>query len=115
MQYRVMKDTDLQLSNVCLGTAPFGEKLTKEASFEILDQYVRQGGNFIDTANIYCRWVPGLENCSEKILGEWMKSRGAYKDVVIATKGAHYLFDTPGRLPRVNEIWRKACVHWEWR
>lgn len=103
MQYRVMKDTDLQLSNVCLGTAPFGEKLTKEASFEILDQYVRQGGNFIDTANIYCRWVPGLENCSEKILGEWLKSRGAYKDVVIATKGAHYLFDTPGRLPRVNE------------
>lgn len=103
MQYRILKNTDLQLSNICLGTASFGEKLSKEESFEILDEYVRRGGNFIDTANIYCRWVPGLENCSEKILGEWLRSRGAYKDVVIATKGGHYLFDTPDRIPRVNE------------
>lgn len=103
MLYRTMKNTDLQLSSICLGTAPFGEKLNKDEAFEILDMYVRQGGNFIDTANIYCRWIPGLENCSERILGEWLKSRGAYKDVVIATKGGHYLFDIPGRIPRVNE------------
>lgn len=103
MLYRTMKNTDLKLSNVCLGTASFGEKLNKDQSFEILDAYVRQGGNFIDTANVYCKWVPGLENCSERILGEWLKSRGAYNDVVIATKGGHYLFDDPARKSRVNE------------
>lgn len=103
MRYRTLKGTDLQLSSICLGSAPFGEKLGKEEAFEILDQYVRQGGNFIDTANIYCRWVPGLGNCSERILGEWLRLRGAYNDVVIATKGGHYLFDTPGGIPRVNE------------
>lgn len=103
MQYRTMKDTDLELSSICLGTAAFGEKLNKDTAFEILDTYVRQGGNFIDTANVYCKWISGLGNCSEQVLGEWMQSRGAYKNVVIATKGGHYDFDVPGRVPRVNE------------
>lgn len=103
MLYRAMKDTDLQLSSICLGTAGFGEKLSRDKAFEILDAYVRQGGNFLDTANVYCKWIPGLENCSEQILGEWLRSRGAYKNVVVATKGGHYQFDIPGRIPRVNE------------
>ncbi|MDC7290491.1 aldo/keto reductase [Blautia schinkii] len=103
MKYITLKDTDLNLSNLCFGTAGFGEKLNKEQSFELLDAFVRRGGNFIDTANVYCRWIPGLDNCSEKFLGEWLKSRGAYKDVVIATKGAHYLIDDVDKHSRVNE------------
>lgn len=103
MRYQVMNQTDLKLSNLCLGGAGFGDRLNLEQSFEILDAFVRAGGNFIDTANIYCRWVPGLENCSEIVLGEWLKARGAYRDVVIATKGAHYLFDTDEKISRVNE------------
>lgn len=103
MKYITLKDTDLNLSNLCLGTAGFGEKLNKDQAFEILDAFVRRGGNFIDTANVYCRWIPGLFNCSEKILGEWLKSRRAYNDVVIATKGAHYCIDDADRRPRVNE------------
>ena len=103
MQYKTINNTDLKVSNLCLGTAAFGEKISRERSFEILDAYVREGGNFLDTANIYCKWVPGVGNCSEQVLGEWMKSRGAFKEVMIATKGGHYLFDVPGRKPRVNE------------
>lgn len=103
MKIRKLLNTDLELSNLCLGTANFGEKLTKEEAFEMLDLFVRQGGNFIDTANVYCRWVPGLENCGEKMIGEWLKLRGAYKDVVVATKGGHYSFDDPNRTCRVNE------------
>lgn len=103
MLYRILKNTDLELSNICLGTATFGEQLNRDQSFEILDSYVHQGGNFLDTANIYCRWISGLENCSEQVLGEWLKSRGAYKNVVIATKGGHYLFDEPGKPSRVRE------------
>ena len=103
MRYRIIKDTDLEVSNLCLGTAPFGEKLSREESFEILDAFVRGGGNFLDTANIYCKWAPGLGNCSDEILGEWLRVRGAYRDVTIATKGGHYLFDEPGRRPRLAE------------
>ena len=103
MRYKTINNTDLKVSNLCLGTAPFGEKISKREAFEILDAYVREGGNFLDTANIYCKWVPGAGNCSEQVLGEWLKSRGAFKEVVIATKGGHYLFDVPGRPPRVKE------------
>lgn len=103
MNYKKLQGTDLTLSSLCLGTVNFGEKLTKEQSFELLDMFVRQGGNFIDTANVYCRWVPGLYNCGEKIIGEWLKSRGAYRNVVVATKGAHYSMEDPYRTSRVNE------------
>lgn len=103
MRYEIMRDTDLKVSNLCLGGGGFGEKLDREISFAILDAFVRQGGNFIDTANIYCKWVPGLGNCSERVLGEWLKARGAFRDVVIATKGGHYLFGGEENTSRVNE------------
>ncbi len=103
MEYRVLEQTDLELSNICLGSAGFGDKLTREQSFEILDAFVERGGNFIDTANVYCKWIPGAGNCSERIVGEWLKKRGAYKNVVIATKGAHYDFEDPERRSRVSE------------
>ena len=41
----------------------------EEESFEVMDAFVEAGGNFIDTANVYCRWVPGAGNCSERFLG----------------------------------------------
>lgn len=103
MRYQIMNQTDLELSNLCLGGAGFGDRLNREQSFELLDAFVRSGGNFIDTANVYCRWVPGAGNCSERLIGEWMKARGAYHDVVIATKGAHYSLDSSEKLSRVNE------------
>ncbi|MCP1110291.1 aldo/keto reductase [Ohessyouella blattaphilus] len=93
--------TKLQLSNICYGTGNFGEKLTKEQAFYNLDMYLDAGGNFIDSANVYCRWVPGLTNSSEQYLGEWLKSRNAYDKVVIATKGGHYDFESP-EISRVN-------------
>lgn len=102
MRYVKMKDTNLELSNICFGTGNFGTSVDKDMAFTLLDEFVRQGGNFIDTANVYCRWIPGNENSAEQFLGEWLKSRGAYKDVVIATKGAHYDFNNPS-VSRVTE------------
>ncbi|KAI1409937.1 Aldo/keto reductase [Hypoxylon sp. FL1857] len=52
----------------------------KESSFELLDYFYSQGGNFIDTANNY----QGGE--SEIILGEWMKTRDNRSEIVLATK-----------------------------
>lgn len=103
MKYVMLNQTDLILSNMCLGTATFGDKLNKEQAFELLDDFVRSGGNFIDAANVYYRWIPGKENCSEKILGQWMKSRGSSKNVVIATKGGYYSFDNEKRISRINK------------
>lgn len=96
-----LKNTDLELSNICYGTGNFGERLTKEEAFRNLDLFAAAGGNFIDTANVYCRWVPGMKNCSEQFIGEWLKSRSAYNKVVIATKGGHYDLKKP-EVSRIN-------------
>ena len=101
MQYIQLNNTDLNVSRICLGTAGFGDKSDQEKSFEVLDAFVRAGGNFIDTANVYCKWLEGRGNCSEQIIGKWLKDRGAAGKVIVATKGAHYSFDDPSR-SRVN-------------
>ena len=81
-------NTDLMTSEVCLGADGFGSKLPRELAFEVLDRFRDGGGNFIDTANIYVRDFDAGYSKSERILGEYLKSRG--KDsLIIATKGAH--------------------------
>ncbi|MCJ1351431.1 MAG: hypothetical protein MMC33_001415 [Icmadophila ericetorum] len=58
----------------------FMGKCDKKTSFEILDYFYENGGNFIDTANNY----QGEE--SETWLGEWMAERQNRDEMVIATK-----------------------------
>ena len=57
------------------------------ASLKLLDALVEAGLNFIDTADVYSRWVPGHSGGeSETIIGNWMKARGNRDQVIIATK-----------------------------
>ncbi len=90
----------LDVSKISIGADHFGTAIDKDTAWRILDMYTDMGGNFIDTANVYGKWVPGAGNASEKCLGEWLKSRK--KDVVIATKGAHYDLGTPN-IMRLSE------------
>ncbi|KAF2993363.1 hypothetical protein E8E13_002236 [Curvularia kusanoi] len=55
-------------------------KCSKEEAFKILDHFYSEGGNFIDTANIY------RDGESEMWLGEWMAAREKRDDIVLATK-----------------------------
>ena len=52
----------------------------KSQTFEMLDYFYTNGGNFIDTSNNY----QGEE--SEVWIGEWMKEKGNRDEMVIATK-----------------------------
>lgn len=52
----------------------------------MLDAYVRGGGNFIDTADIYARRGPLGMGGSERIIGNWLAARGNRERLVIATK-----------------------------
>jgi aryl-alcohol dehydrogenase-like predicted oxidoreductase len=82
-----LKNTNLSVFPLCLGTNVFGFSSTEEESFEVLDAYYEAGGNFIDTADMYSEWKPGNKGGeSETIIGNWMKSRGNRHDMVIATK-----------------------------
>ena len=93
-------DNILEVSKICIGADHFGTAVDNKIAERILDEYVERGGNFIDTANVYGKWVNGAGNASEKFLGEWLKN--TKKQVVIATKGAHYNFNSP-TVMRLNE------------
>ena len=75
----------LTVSRVALGAMNFGSTTAKEEAFEVLDLYLSQGGNFIDTSNNYAHWA-GTGDESELLLGEYFKSRGCRDQVVLATK-----------------------------
>jgi aryl-alcohol dehydrogenase-like predicted oxidoreductase len=81
--------TELIVSEVVFGTVDLGVRFSEEDSFCFLDAYADMGGNFIDTANFYGNWIPGLEiSVCEKIVGRWLKSRGR-RDIIVASKCAH--------------------------
>lgn len=84
-----LKGTELLVSNICFGTGNFKERLSRDEAFTLLDCYLSAGGNFIDTANVYCRWLPDTANCAEQFLGEWLRRSGRRDQVVLATKGGH--------------------------
>lgn len=80
-------NSDLLVAPINLGGNVFGWTLDEEHSFEILDDFVNNGFNFIDTADMYSYWVDGKGGGqSETILGKWMKSRGNREDIIMATK-----------------------------
>ncbi len=81
MKYRRFGPLDRDLSTLVLGTALYrtsGDTVT----FEVLDEWVRLGGNALDTAREYGN--------AENVVGRWMAERGCKDDVVLLTKGAHH-------------------------
>ncbi len=87
MEKRKLGRSELEVTPVCFGGNIFGWTIDEATSFEILDAFVVAGGNFIDTADVYSKWVPGNQGGeSETILGKWLKQRGNRDQVVIATK-----------------------------
>lgn len=87
MEKRTLGKTDLNIAPIVFGGNVFGWTIDEQKSFEILDQFIESGFNFIDTADVYSRWVPGNKGGeSETIIGNWLKKHNKRHDVVIATK-----------------------------
>lgn len=87
MDKRKLGNTDLLISPIAFGGNVFGWTLDQDKSFEILDGFFAADFNFIDTADVYSRWVPENEGGeSEKIIGNWMKARNNRNKVILATK-----------------------------
>jgi aryl-alcohol dehydrogenase-like predicted oxidoreductase len=83
--------TDIKIHPLNLGGNVFGWTADKDQSFAVLDAYTQAGGNFIDTADAYSRWVPGHTGGeSETIIGEWLAARRNRDSIVIATKGGRH-------------------------
>ncbi|GEA25574.1 general stress protein 69 [Microcystis aeruginosa NIES-4325] len=82
MRYKLLGNSGLRVSELCLGTMTFGEDWgwgsDKEESWAVFRAFAAAGGNFIDTANLY------TNGTSETLVGEFVK--GDREKWVIATK-----------------------------
>ena len=87
MNYRVLSDTGVFVSELCLGAMTFGGRgqmweaiggLDQKAADEIIGRALAAGVNFIDTANVYSTGE------SETLVGRALKGRR--HEVVLATK-----------------------------
>ncbi|HZC76029.1 MAG TPA: aldo/keto reductase family protein [Gaiellaceae bacterium] len=80
MRYRTLGDSELRVSEICLGTwTTFGGSLEDEAAIALVDAAFELGINFFDTANTYS------EGRSEEVLGRALASRPR-DSYVLATK-----------------------------
>jgi aryl-alcohol dehydrogenase-like predicted oxidoreductase len=87
MQKRKLGSTGPEVPVLCLGGNVYGWTLPEASVFRQLDAAVEAELNFIDTADVYSRWVPGHQGGeSETILGRWFAGGGKRKDVILATK-----------------------------
>lgn len=77
----------LLVSPLTFGGNVFGWTLNEQESFKILDVFIGNGFNFIDTADTYSNWVAGnIGGESESIIGNWLTKNGKRADMVIASK-----------------------------
>jgi aryl-alcohol dehydrogenase-like predicted oxidoreductase len=77
--------TDLDVSDLCLGTNILGTRADQPTSFAVLDRFldaVEPAGAFVDTAESYGK------GASEEVIGTWMAERGVRDRVVLATKAS---------------------------
>jgi aryl-alcohol dehydrogenase-like predicted oxidoreductase len=87
MQTRKLGNTGIEVPTIMLGGNVFGWTVDEPASFRLLDAAFDAGLNFIDTADVYSRWIPGHKGGeSETILGNWFARSGKRDKVIIATK-----------------------------
>jgi aryl-alcohol dehydrogenase-like predicted oxidoreductase len=89
VKYKILGNTGLKVSTLCLGTMNYGGKgffsymgnLDQDAVDEQIKTATEAGVNFIDTANIYS------EGHSEIMIGQAIKNLGLHRDdLVLATK-----------------------------
>jgi len=82
-------------SKMFLGTAYFGDGISEEDAFSIMDKFREKGGTHIDTARLYANGK------SEEIVGKWLRDRNA-SEMHVFTKGGYYEPDR-GELSRVTQ------------
>lgn len=87
MKYRKIPNTNLEVSEICLGSMTWGQQNTEEEAHAQLDYAFSKGINFIDTAEIYP--IPpekSKQGTTEKYIGSWLEKTGNRNKVIIASK-----------------------------
>lgn len=86
MEYHQLGQSQLRVSEICLGTMTFGQQNTAEQAEVQLDLALERGVNFVDAAEMYP--VPAraeTQGRTESIIGDWL-ARKRRDQVIVATK-----------------------------
>ncbi|MGE5149719.1 MAG: aldo/keto reductase, partial [Rhodospirillaceae bacterium] len=88
MEKRKLGKSGLEFAPIAFGGNVFGWTADEATSHKLLDAFVDAGFSFIDTADVYSRWVPGHTGGeSEAIIGSCLKKNPAERDKgQVATK-----------------------------
>ena len=107
MDYRRFGRTGLKVSCFCLGTMQWGWTADEPTAEAVMDAFVEHGGNFLDTADFYSRWLSGHQGGeAEEIIGRWMQQRGNRHQMIIATK----VYQPMGEQPNDQGLSRKHIL-----
>jgi len=101
MDYRLLGRSGVKVSEIVLGCQTFGWVTDKPTAHVLADYFVDAGGNFFDTSNTYNNGE------SERILGDWIKSRGNRQRYVIASK---VFFPADDKGPNDSGLTRKHIL-----
>ena len=97
MQTRTIGNSSLAVNAIGLGAMPLSLPGHPDAdtAHAVIKSFVESGGDFIDTANVYC---PGRNDIghNERLIRQSLKRLDLQNDVKVATKGG---------LRRVNDNW----------
>ncbi|RQW63054.1 NADP(H)-dependent aldo-keto reductase [Vibrio viridaestus] len=89
MQYVKLPHSNLEVSELCLGTMTFGEQNSQNDANQQLDYALDHGINFIDTAEMYP--VPPkaeTQGKTEEFIGNWLEKSGKREKIILASKVA---------------------------
>jgi aryl-alcohol dehydrogenase-like predicted oxidoreductase len=104
-RYTLLGRSGLRVSPISLGTMTFGTEwgwgADEAAAQRLFDLYVDEGGNFIDTADLY------TNGTSEQWLGRFVAARGLRDQLVIATK---YSYNAQAGNPNAGGNHRKNLM-----
>ena len=88
MQYVNLGRTGLKVSRLCMGTMQFGWSVGEAETHRLLSATLDCGLNFMDTADVYSKWVEGNPGgVAETFIGNWLKQEKIPRErIVLATK-----------------------------
>lgn len=88
MKFNRLGTSDLQVSDICLGTMTWGIQNTQQDADEQLAFALDKGVNFIDTAEMY-PVPPNVDTYgdTERVIGNWLsRNASKRKDIILMTK-----------------------------
>ncbi len=114
MKYKELGNTNIKVSEICLGTMTWGCQNTQAEAFQQLNYAIEKGINFIDTAELYP--IPPKEEShgkTEIMIGNWLAENKNRKNIILASKvtgpGIFVKYIRGG--PRLNRIQIKEALH----